>query len=123
MSADGLTIDAAEFMAADGAIEPERLRATLRISNREIAAMLGLPEDSISKRARAMAPATQRRLREVVDILTQVKPWSGTWLYAYAWFRSQNIPSFGTTAEHMVRMGHADAVKQYIERVAGGGFS
>ena len=67
--------------------------------------------------------AAGQRLREMVEILTRVKPWSGTWLYAYAWYRSQHIPSLGTTAEQMVRMGHADAVNSYIDGIAAGGYA
>ncbi len=117
MPSEAFALDAADLIAPDGTVEPERLREVFRVSNKEIAGMLGRPEDTISKRARAMAPGTRRRLREVVEILTRVKPWSGTRFYAYARYRSQEILAFGTTAEQMVRLGHADAVKRYIERI------
>ena len=43
---------------------------------------------------------------------------------AFAWFRSQPLPSFGDkTAEDLVKEGRAEDVKKYLSRIADGGYA
>ncbi len=64
------------------------------------------------------------RLREVLEILNRVEPWAGSPLAAYAWYRSQGLPGFGDmTAEQLVTQGHADAVRDYLDAIADGGYA
>ncbi len=43
---------------------------------------------------------------------------------AFSWFRSQPLASFGDkTAEDLVKEGRAQAVKEYLSRVAEGGYA
>ena len=51
------------------------------------------------------APATQARLRDVIEILGRVRPWAGgSPQQAFAWYRSQPLPSLGDqTAEALVK--------------------
>ncbi|MDD2725644.1 MAG: DUF2384 domain-containing protein [Methylovulum sp.] len=66
----------------------------------------------------------QARLRDTVDIINRVSEWSGGVGRAFAWFRSQPLPSFGDkTAEELVKEGRADAVKAYLTRIAEGGYA
>ncbi|MBT4451256.1 MAG: DUF2384 domain-containing protein, partial [Gammaproteobacteria bacterium] len=45
-------------------------------------------------------------------------------MQAYAWFRSEPIPSFGDlTAEDLVKRGMAESVLEYIGRIAEGGYA
>ncbi len=105
-------------------VEPQALSRQLRITQGELAAMLGMSRDAVSKRARIVSPAVQARLREMTEILNRVLPWAGSPLAAYAWYRSQSLPSFGDmTAEELVRDGRARDVRDYLGRIAVGGYA
>lgn len=105
-------------------ISPAVLADRLHITRGELAGVLGLSRDAVSKTARTEARRTQTRLRDMVEILNRVLPWSGSELGAYAWYRSQPLPSFGDkTAESLVSEGRAEALKRYLDRIADGGHS
>jgi len=89
-----------------------------------LASASGLTRDAISKRARLGSPATQARLREVIQIINRVLPWCGSVQQAVAWYRSQPIPAFGDrTAENLVRPGRAAHVLDYLGGIALGGYA
>ena len=93
-------------------------------SANRIAFALGLSRDAVSKTARLKAPATQGRLRDVVEIIVRVLPWAGSVPQAFAWYRAQPLPSFGDqTAEDLVKEGRADVVRAYLARIAIGGYA
>ena len=72
----------------------------------------------------ALDAQIETRLRELIEILNRVLPWAGSPLAAYAWYRSQSLPSFGDiTPEQLVRDGRADDVRHYLDRIAAGGFA
>lgn len=105
-------------------IEPSRLCAELRTTVTALATDLGLSRDSVSKQARISSVATQKRLRDFTDIIMRVMPWAGSPIQAFAWYRAQPIPSFGDlTAEVLVKRDRADDVKDYLTRIAEGGFA
>jgi hypothetical protein len=107
-----------------GIVASDRLAQTLHITKTELAAATGLSRDAISKRARSEGRATQARLRDTVEIINRVTRWSGSVGRAFAWFRSQPLPSFGDkTAEDLVKEGRAGAVKDYLSRIAEGGYA
>lgn len=113
-----------DVVAPDGSIETGRLSARLRVSKIELAAAAGLSRDAVSKSARLRAPATQGRLRDMVEIIGRVLPWAGSVPQAFAWYRAQPLPSFGDqTAEDLVKAGRAEAVKAYLARIAVGGYA
>ena len=114
----------ADAFDPSGLIAAERLSNMLHITRGELAATLGLSRDAVSKSARLGRPATQARLRDMVEILNRVRPWAGSAQQAFAWYRSQPLPSFGDqTAEALVREGRADAVRRYLDRIATGGYA
>jgi hypothetical protein len=105
-------------------IAPSHLSDQLRITLGELSATLGISRDAVTKTARLHSKATQGRLRELVEILNRVEPWAGSLLGAYAWYRSQGLPSFGdATAETLVREGRAEDLRAYLDRIAAGGFA
>jgi uncharacterized protein (DUF2384 family) len=113
-----------EVFTAQGIVASDRLAQTLRITKTELAAATGLSRDAISKRTRSESRATQARLRDTVEIINRATRWSGSVGRAFAWFRSQPLPSFGDkTAEDLVKEGRAEAVKAYLSRIAEGGFA
>ena len=113
-----------EVISREGLVEPDRLSAVLRITKGELAAASGLSRDAVSKTRRLHAPATQARLREVAEIVNRILPWCGSVQQAFAWYRSQPLPSFGDqTAEALVKEGRAEAVKRYLDRIATGGYA
>ena len=103
---------------------PGVLAERLHITQVELASALGLSRDAVSKTARVRAGRTQRRLRDMIEIINRVLPWAGSELAAYAWYRSQPLPSFGDkTAEDLVIEGRGEAVKTYLSRIADGGYA
>jgi hypothetical protein len=110
--------------AKDGLIAADRLSDMLRITRAELANAVGLSRDAVSKTARVGSPATQARLRDVVEIINRVRGWAGSPQQAFAWYRSQPLASFGDqTAEALVKEGRAEAVKRYLDRIAVGGYA
>lgn len=114
----------ADVMAADGSVETGLLSKRLKVSKIELAEAAGLSRNAVSKLARQHAPATQGRLRDLVEIIARVLPWAGSVPQAFAWYRAQPLPSFGDqTAEDLVKDGRAQAVKTYLSRIAAGGYA
>ena len=112
------TADQGGFVAAD------QLSDILHITRAELAVAAGLSRDAVVKTARVRTLATQARLRDIVEILNRVQPWAGSPQQAFAWYRSQPLPSFGDqTAEALVKEGRAEAVKRYLDRIAVGGYA
>ena len=110
--------------APNGSIAVDELVAYLHITKSELAAATGLPRDAVSKKARLHSRRTQRRLGEVVEIINRVLPLTGSVQAAFAWYRSQPLPSFGAlTAEDLVKAGRAESVRNYLSRVVAGGFT
>ncbi|NOQ76811.1 MAG: DUF2384 domain-containing protein [Methylococcaceae bacterium] len=108
----------------DGLVASTALAKELHITKSDLAEVTGLSTDSVSKTVRLKSRATQARLRDTVEIINRVTEWSGSVGRAFAWFRSQPLPSFGDkTAEDLVKEGRAKAVKDYLSRIADGGYA
>jgi hypothetical protein len=66
----------------------------------------------------------QTRVREMLEIVTRISAWAGGKEQAFAWYRAEPIPAFGSrTAESLVKEGKAAAVRDYLDHVAIGGFA
>ena len=110
--------------AEAGQIELRKMAAALRTSAEEIAASVGLGKDAVQRRSRVQSDRTQRRLRELAEVLNKVTPRFGSELIAYAWYRSEPLPGFdGRTAMQLVREGKAQQVLEYIDAVDAGVFA
>jgi len=107
--------------ADNGIFAPRRIAEALRTTNDEIARTAGLGKDAIQRKDRIRSDKTQRRLREMVEIINKVEPRFGSALMAYAWYRSEPLSGFsGQTAMQLVRSGRADDVLDYIDAVDAG---
>jgi hypothetical protein len=107
--------------ADDGFFAPRRIAEALRTTSEEVARTAGLGRDAVQRRDRVRSDKTQRRLREMVEIINKVEPRFGSALMAYAWYRSEPLPGFsGQTAMQLVRSGRADEVLDYIDAVDAG---
>ena len=105
-------------------VEPARRSLARRTTKTQRPTTAGLSRDAISKPRRRQSPATQARLRELAEITNRILPWSGSVPQAFAWYRSHPIPAFGDqTAEHLVRAGRSEHVKQYLAGIAVGGYA
>lgn len=105
-------------------ISPTLLAGLLRTHKKEVAETLGLAVDAISRRDRIRSAMTQTRLREMVEILNKVEPLMGSPITAYAWYRSEPLPSFGgVTPEQLVKEGRSNDVRQYLDRTMSGGYA
>ncbi len=108
----------------DDKVSVEALSAAVRTTKEELAQSAGLGRDAVMRSSRSESPGTQKRLREMTEILQRIEAWAGSPLAAYAWYRSSPLPGFGErTAEMLVREGRADAVRRYLDEVALGGFA
>lgn len=107
--------------ANDGFFAPSKIAAELRTTSEEIARTAGLGRDAVQRKERVRSDRTQRRLREMVEVINKVQPRFGSALMAYAWYRSEPLPGFsGQTAMQLVRSGRADDVLDYIDAVDAG---
>ncbi|MCO5066526.1 MAG: MbcA/ParS/Xre antitoxin family protein [Rhizobiaceae bacterium] len=107
--------------ADNGVFAPRRIAQALQTTSEEIARTVGLGKDAIQRKDRVRSDRTQRRLREMVEILNKVEPRFGSALMAYAWYRSEPLPGFsGQSAMQLVRSGRADDVLDYIDAVDAG---
>ena len=117
----------AEFLGAtaeSAAGGIDAIAAMLHLTKTDLAIAAGLSRDAVSKAARIAAPNTQARLRDLLEILNRTQGWAGSMVQAFAWYRSQPLPSFGDqTAEDLVKEGRAEAVKSYLSRIAVGGYA
>ena len=104
-----------------GLFAPNKIAGVFRTTNEEIARTLGLGKDAIQRKDRVRSDKTQRRLREMVEIVNKVEPRFGSALVAYAWYRSEPLPGFsGHTAMQLVRDGRAEDVLDFIDAVDAG---
>ena len=107
--------------ADDGVFAPRKIADALRTTSEEVARSAGLGRDAVQRRDRLRSDKTQRRLREMVEVVNNVDPRFGSALIAYAWYRSQPLAGFsGQTAMQLVRSGRADEVLEYIDAVDAG---
>jgi|SRR5690606_3503248 len=107
---------------ADGGLfVPSKIAKALRTTSEEVARSAGLGRDAVQRKDRVRSDKTQRRLRELVEILNKVRGRFGSELMAYAWYRSEPLPGFsGQTPMQLVREGRADEVLEYIDAVDAG---
>ena len=109
--------------AENGIFTPARIAGALRTTRDEIAETAGLGRDAIQRKERIASQKTQKRLREMVEILNKIEPRFGSDLIAYAWYRSEPLPGFsGQTAMQLVRAGRAADVLEYVDAVDAGIF-
>ena len=110
--------------AEGGLFEPRKIAAALHTSAEEVAMTVGLGKDALQRRTRINSDKTQRRLRELVEVLNKVEPRFGSKLMAYAWYRSEPLPGFDNrTAMQLVQEGKAQQVLEYIDAVDAGVFA
>lgn len=123
-SPKGFADGAAAFVGADGDVSLEEVAESFGVTKAQLGAIAGLSRDTLYRRDRLAAPRTQARLRDVLEILARVTDWAGGRYQAMAWYRATPLAGFGDrTAESLVKDGRADAVRDYLDAVALGGFA
>ena len=107
--------------ADDGKFAPRKIASALLTTSDELARSLGLGIDAIQRKDRIASDKTQKRLRQMIEILNKVEPRFGSALLAYAWYRSEPLAGFaGQTAMQLVHAGRADDVLAYVDAVDAG---
>jgi hypothetical protein len=105
----------------DGFFAPRKIADAFRTTSEEVARTAGLGRDAVQRKDRVRSDKTQRRLREMVEVINKVEPRFGSSLIAYAWYRSEPLPGFsGQTAMQLVRSGRVDEVLEYVDAVDAG---
>ncbi len=113
-------MDLVQF-ADDGFFAPRKIAKELRTTSEEVAHSAGLGRDAVQRQERVRSDRTQRRLRQMVEILNKVAPRFGSAMMAYAWYRSEPLAGFsGQTPMQLVLGGRADEVLDYIDAVDAG---
>lgn len=112
------------FGSHSGEVDLGRVADTYRMSRRQLAETMGLPQTTVTKAARSTAPRAQSRLAEMLEILHRIREWAGSDAQAMAWYRAQPIPALdGRTAESLVKSGRAAWVRDYLDHLALGGYA
>jgi uncharacterized protein (DUF2384 family) len=107
--------------AKEGVFDPGMISKALRTTSEEVAITVGLSKDALHRSTRIQAPKTQKRLRELVEVLNKVTPRFGSELIAYAWLRSEPLSGFGgMTAMQLIQFGQAQDVLEYVDAVDAG---
>lgn len=107
--------------AENGMFAPRKIADAFRTTSDEVARTAGLGKDAIQRKDRVQSVRTQRRLREMVEVINKVEPRFGSALMAYAWYRSEPLAGFsGQTAMLLVRNGRGSDVLDYIDAVDAG---
>lgn len=107
--------------AEAGVFVPRKIADALRTTSEEVARSAGLGKDAVQRKDRVLSDRTQRRLREMIEVVNKVEPRFGSALMAHAWYRSEPLSGFsGQTAMQLVRNGRADEVLDYIDAVDAG---
>ena len=105
----------------NGLFAPRKIAVALRTTSDEVARSAGLGRDAVQRKDRVQSDKTQRRLREMVEVLNKVEPRFGSALMAYAWYRSEPLAGFsGQTAMQLVLNGRASEILDYIDAVDAG---
>lgn len=108
-------------LSENGMFAPRKIATAFRTTSEEVARTLGLGKDAIQRKDRIGSDRTQRRLREMVEIVNKVEPRFGSPLMAYAWYRSEPLAGFsGATAMRLVQDGRATDVMEFIDAVDAG---
>lgn len=109
---------------ADGTVDVDALAGILLVTKADLVAAAGLSLGDAPESSQRCSEAAQRRFLALTRILERTAPWAGHPRTAFAWFRSQPLPSFGDlTAEDLLKMGRVSAVEGYLDRVAAGGYA
>lgn len=104
-----------------GLFAPTKIAAAFRTTSGEVARSAGLGRDAVQRKERVRSDKTQRRLREMIEVINKAVPRLGSNLIAYAWYRSEPLPGFsGQTAMQLVRAGRVNEVFGYIDAVDAG---
>ena len=91
----------------------QQIAATLLTTQEEVAKTVGLGRDDVLRRDRFRTDKTQRRLREMVEIINKVTPRFGSPLMAYAWYRTEPLAGFaGQTAMQLSLTGRSAEVPE-----------
>jgi hypothetical protein len=107
--------------ADNGMFAPRKIAEAFRTTSEEVARTAGLGKDAVQRKDRMKSDKTQRRLREMIEVINKVEPRFGSSLMAYAWYRSEPLSGFsGQTAMQLVQSGRANDVLDYIDAVDAG---
>ena len=68
--------------AENGVFAPRRVAEAFRTSSEDVARTLGLGKDALQRRERIRSEKTQRRLREMLEVINKVVPRFGSALMA-----------------------------------------
>ena len=102
----------------------DQVASRFGMSKSQLAETVGLRPETLQRGKRLVAPRTQTRVTEMLEIVGRITDWAGGYRQAMAWYRAEPIPALGDrTAESLVKDGKAAAVRDYLDHIATGGFA
>ncbi len=105
----------------DGVFDPAAISVAVKTTPEDIATTIGLTFAELEAGMQTHPQETQKKLRELAEILNKVTPRFGAAVVAYAWLRSEPLAGFGgMTAMHLLLRGQAKDVLDYIDAVDAG---
>lgn len=111
-------------MNSRGGIAAEKVAAAFGMSKGQLAETAGLSAHAPKPAHLEARQEQQRRLKEMLEIVSRISAWAGGKEQAMAWYRAQPIAAFGgRTAESLVKDGQAGALRDYLDHIAQGGFA
>jgi uncharacterized protein (DUF2384 family) len=114
----------ASFFDGDGVVAVDLVASRFGMSKSQLAETVGLRPETLQRVKRLVAPRTQTRVTEMLEIVGRITGWAGGYRQAMAWYRAEPIPALGDrTAESLVKDGKAGAVRDYLDHIATGGFA
>jgi ribosome-binding protein aMBF1 (putative translation factor) len=115
---------ATRFIDANGIVVVDDAAKWFGMSKGQLAATVGVRPETLQRVERVAAPKTQRRVKEMLEIVGRIADWAGGKDQAMAWYRAEPLPAFGgRTAESLVKDGKAAAVRDYLDHITLGGFA
>ena len=109
---------------ANGTVDVDALAGILLVTKADLVAATGLSLGDVPEGSQECSEAAQRRFLALTRILERTAPWAAHPRIAFAWYRSQPLPSFGDmTAEDLLKMDRAAAVEAYLARIEAGGYA
>lgn len=96
----------------------------LNLTKPGLADVLGVSLQDLDESLPLSSQALPQQVRDFVEIIAATVRWEGSSPQALAWFSNCPLPSLGNqTAADLLRLGRADAVKSYLERIDHGGYT
>ena len=107
-----------ELIGPKGKVAVDRVIEAFGFSKAQLAETAGLSVETLYRPGR-VAPKTQARLEEMLEIVSRVADWAGGKDQAMAWYRAEPIPAFGGRTARIAGEGRQGNRRARLSRSRG----